>query len=119
MDFLGSAAFSSAVHCRDLQTNDSVCLKIIKNNKDFFDQSIDEIKLLQFINAAGDPDEYKVVRLHGTFLFHPLHGESFLKNVDLLILFISRCLWSFGLKIFSRYCQDGEKKRIDFSLVVV
>lgn len=32
-----------------------MCLKVIKNNKDFFDQSLDEIKLLQRIKEGGDP----------------------------------------------------------------
>ena len=65
LDYLGSAAFSRAVQCLDLETNEQVCLKIIKNNKDFFDQSMDEIKLLNFINSNGDADEKHVVKLHG------------------------------------------------------
>ena len=40
--------------CLDLVTNDMVCMKIIENNKDYFDQSIDEIKLLKYININGD-----------------------------------------------------------------
>lgn len=47
MDFLGSAAFSQAVQALDVATGGLVCLKIIKNNKDYFDQSLDEIKLLR------------------------------------------------------------------------
>ncbi len=42
-----------------------VCIKIIKNNKDFFDQSLDEIKLLKYINSHADPDEKNVVQLFG------------------------------------------------------
>lgn len=37
--------------------------QVIKNSKDFFDQSLDEIKLLQYINAHGDPDEHYVLKL--------------------------------------------------------
>lgn len=44
-DLLGQAAFSRAVLCKDLKTEQYVCVKIITNNKDFFDQSIDEIKV--------------------------------------------------------------------------
>lgn len=47
VDFLGSAAFSQAVQALDTATGGLVCLKIIKNNKDYFDQSLDEIKLLR------------------------------------------------------------------------
>ena len=41
------AAFSKAVQCVDLTDGSYVCIKIIKNNKDFFDQSLDEIKILK------------------------------------------------------------------------
>ena len=37
-EYLGSAAFSKAVQCVDLHSGELVCIKIIKNNKDFFDQ---------------------------------------------------------------------------------
>merc|ERR1719382_756157 len=39
LEYLGAAAFSRAVQCLDLQNNKMVCMKIIKNDKDFFDQS--------------------------------------------------------------------------------
>jgi hypothetical protein len=42
--YLGSAAFRKAIQAHDLHTSVDVCIKIIKNNKDFFDQSLDEIK---------------------------------------------------------------------------
>eukprot|EP00913_Durusdinium_trenchii_P012260 g11512.t1 len=34
LEYLGSAAFSRAVQCLDLETNRMVCMKIINNNKD-------------------------------------------------------------------------------------
>ena len=69
LDFLGSAAFSRAIQCLDHKTGDLVCMKIIKNNKDYFDQSLDEIKLLTKINAAGDPDAHNVLRLYDYFYY--------------------------------------------------
>ncbi len=48
---IGEAAFSTAYKCTDTHNKDQlVCLKVIKNKKDYFDQSLDEIKLLQVIN---------------------------------------------------------------------
>ena len=64
---LGEAAFSVALRCVDLHPAPAnfatgtlafgkinkrreVCLKVVKNNKDFFDQSLDEIKLLTVLN---------------------------------------------------------------------
>ena len=46
ISYLGSAAFSKAVKCYDMETKQCVCMKVIKNDKDFLDQSLDEIKLL-------------------------------------------------------------------------
>ena len=67
MEYLGSAAFSKAIQCLDLKTNQHYCMKIIENNKDYFDQSIDEIKLLKFINTNGDVDQKNVLRIHDYF----------------------------------------------------
>eukprot|EP01012_Entosiphon_sulcatum_P008707 TRINITY_DN14776_c0_g1_i1.p1 TRINITY_DN14776_c0_g1~~TRINITY_DN14776_c0_g1_i1.p1 ORF type:complete len:738 (+),score=176.32 TRINITY_DN14776_c0_g1_i1:83-2296(+) len=72
LEFLGSAAFSRAIQCVDLKTGQLVCIKIIRNNKDFFDQSLDEIKLLQYINTAGDADENCVLQLYDYF-YHKEH----------------------------------------------
>lgn len=47
-------------------------MKIIENNKDYVDQSIDEIKLLRYINANGDPDEKNVLKLYDCF-YHKEH----------------------------------------------
>ena len=69
MDFLGSAAFSRAVQALDVKTRRLVCLKIIKNNKDYFDQSLDEIKLLSHINAADPLDEHGLLRLYDYFYY--------------------------------------------------
>lgn len=66
-EYLGSAAFSKAVQARDLQTGMDVCMKIIKNNKDFFDQSLDEIKLLKYINKNDPADKHHVLRLYDYF----------------------------------------------------
>lgn len=46
-----------------------VCVKIIKNNKDFFDQSLDEIKLLKFINKNDPGDKYHILRLYDYFYY--------------------------------------------------
>jgi serine/threonine protein kinase len=75
MDFLGSAAFSQAVQALDVATGSLVCLKIIKNNKDYLDQSLDEIKLLRYVNAADPADEHGIVRLYDFFYFKVRRGH--------------------------------------------
>eukprot|EP01114_Cavostelium_apophysatum_P014224 TRINITY_DN3637_c0_g1_i1.p1 TRINITY_DN3637_c0_g1~~TRINITY_DN3637_c0_g1_i1.p1 ORF type:complete len:849 (+),score=219.09 TRINITY_DN3637_c0_g1_i1:168-2549(+) len=72
LEFLGSAAFSKAIRCHDLTTSLQVCVKIIKNNKEFLDQSLDEIRLLQYINSAGNADEKNVLQLYDYF-YHKEH----------------------------------------------
>ena len=76
MDFLGAAAFSKAVQALDIQAGRLVCLKIIKNNKDYFDQSLDEIKLLNYVNAADPLDEHGMLRLYDYFYYKARSAAS-------------------------------------------
>jgi serine/threonine protein kinase len=74
---LGSAAFSTAYRCIDLSSDDKdgheeVCLKVIKNTKDFFDQSLDEIKILELLRQTGKCDENYVIRMK-TFFYYREH----------------------------------------------
>ncbi|MQL90257.1 hypothetical protein Taro_022848, partial [Colocasia esculenta] len=68
-EYLGSAAFSKAIQAHDLHSGMDVCVKIIKNNKDFFDQSLDEIKLLKFVNKHDPADKYHILRLYDYFYY--------------------------------------------------
>ncbi|CAN6835603.1 unnamed protein product [Brassica oleracea] len=71
-EYIGSAAFSKVVQAHDLQNGVDVCLKIIKNDKDFFDQSLDEIKLLKHVNKHDPADEHHILRLYDYF-YHQEH----------------------------------------------
>ncbi|KAF3433433.1 hypothetical protein FNV43_RR24535 [Rhamnella rubrinervis] len=71
-EYLGSAAFSKVVQAHDLHTGIDVCLKIIKNDKDFFDQSLDEIKLLKLVNKHDPADVHHILRLYDYF-YHQEH----------------------------------------------
>ncbi|XP_073123753.1 uncharacterized protein [Henckelia pumila] len=71
-EYLGSAAFSKVIQAHDLYSGMDVCLKIIKNDKDFFDQSLDEIKLLKFVNRHDPADEHHILRLYDYF-YHQEH----------------------------------------------
>ncbi|CAL9008209.1 unnamed protein product [Prunus brigantina] len=71
-EYIGSAAFSKVVQAHDLHTGVDVCLKIIKNDKEFFDQSLDEIKLLKFVNKNDPGDEHHILRLYDYF-YHQEH----------------------------------------------
>ncbi|KAK8453983.1 hypothetical protein SEVIR_5G375300v4 [Setaria viridis] len=93
-EYLGSAAFSKVVQAHDLQTGMDVCLKIIKNDKDFFDQSLDEIKLLKFVNKYDPLDEHHLLRLYDYF-YHQEH------------LFIVTELLRANLYEFQKYNQES------------
>ncbi len=41
----------------------------LQNNKDYFDQSLDEIKLLKYINEADPEDEHGMLRLFDYFYY--------------------------------------------------
>ncbi|XP_038885604.1 dual specificity tyrosine-phosphorylation-regulated kinase 4 isoform X3 [Benincasa hispida] len=71
-EYLGSAAFSKVVQAHDLHMGVDVCLKIIKNDKDFFDQSLDEIKLLKLVNKHDPADQCHILRLYDYF-YHQEH----------------------------------------------
>eukprot|EP00210_Caulerpa_lentillifera_P004844 g4625.t1 len=66
---VGSAVFSKAIKALDLKHNKEVCLKMVKNVKDYFDQSLDEIKLLKFVNRLDPDDKQGVVRLLDFFYY--------------------------------------------------
>ena len=73
-------------------------MKIIENNKDYFDQSVDEIKLLRYINANCDNlDEKNLLKLFD-FFYHKEH------------LFIVTELLRDNLYEYSKYNREIEKK---------
>ncbi|KAI4382771.1 hypothetical protein MLD38_008689 [Melastoma candidum] len=102
-EYLGSAAFSKVIQAHDLQTGVDVCLKIIKNDKDFFDQSLDEIKLLKLVNKHDPNDQYHILRLYDYF-YHREH------------LFIVCELLNANLYEFQKYNKEsGEEPYFTFS----
>jgi len=81
------------VQCLDLHTGEMVCIKIIKNNKDFFDQSLDEIVLLDYLKQHDPDDSHHVVHIYD-FFYHKEH------------LFIVCELLRDNLYEFSRYNRE-------------
>ena len=49
-----------------------MCLKVIKNTKDFFDQSLDEIKILELLRQTGKCHENYILEMK-TFFYHREH----------------------------------------------
>ena len=91
-EYLGSAAFSKVVQAHDLHTGIDVCLKIIKNDKDFFDQSLDEIKLLKLVNKHDPADERHILRLYDYFYHQVCPCGPALAQSDFFFFFFFFCL---------------------------
>lgn len=66
-----------------------VCVKIIKNNKDFFDQSLDEIKLLKFVNKHDPADKYHLLRLYDYFYYRVSENFVVLRILYILLFYAS------------------------------
>ncbi|RLN63220.1 hypothetical protein BBJ29_005778 [Phytophthora kernoviae] len=66
---IGEAVFSRTYKGTDTSTDQAVCLKIIKNNKEYFDQGVDEIRVLDYIDQNCKVDERHLVRLLDYFYF--------------------------------------------------
>lgn len=74
-----------------------VCLKIINNTKDFFDQALDEIRLLTLLNRQRDPDEAHIVRLIDAFYYK--------EHVMLVTELLRDTLYDFG-----KYNREEEEE---------
>jgi hypothetical protein len=44
-------------------------MKVISNNKDYVDQSLDEIKLLMYLNINANPDEKCILKCYDFFYY--------------------------------------------------
>lgn len=44
-------------------------LLLLQNNKDYMDQSLDEIKLLKYVNMHDPNDEYGILRMEEYFYY--------------------------------------------------
>ncbi|KDO19761.1 CMGC/DYRK protein kinase [Saprolegnia parasitica CBS 223.65] len=67
---IGEAVFSQTYKATDTRTGQLVCLKVIKNNKEYFDQGLDEIRVLEHMrNSVDDMDSVHIVRLLDYFYY--------------------------------------------------
>ena len=71
---LGSGVFARVIKAKDLlsPTQELTCFKVVANNKDFFDQAMDEIKLLRLIKANFDPEAHYLLNFKSV-TYHKQH----------------------------------------------
>ena len=66
LDLLGSGTFGQVVKCQNL-SNQSVCaVKVIKSKPAYMNQSLTEVRLLEFLNTNSDGKSF--IRLMDTFM---------------------------------------------------
>lgn len=69
---LGNGVFAKVIKAKDLSTDEMTCFKMIQNDKDFFDQALDQLKLLRLVKANCDPNECFLLNFKQMF-YHREH----------------------------------------------
>lgn len=67
LDKIAESTFSFIYKCRDVQTKQIHCAKIIKEKKLYFDQSIYETYILQFIKKKAEPQKTPILDIISCF----------------------------------------------------
>ncbi|GFR44949.1 hypothetical protein Agub_g6040 [Astrephomene gubernaculifera] len=91
LEQVGMAGFSRAVQAYDTLERRLVCLKVVKNSKECMDACLEEVRLLQLVNARDPHDQHHIARMYDYF-YHM--GHLFLV-VELL-----------GGNLFDTQCYD-------------
>uniref|UniRef100_A0A1I7Z502 Dual specificity tyrosine-phosphorylation-regulated kinase mbk-1 n=1 Tax=Steinernema glaseri TaxID=37863 RepID=A0A1I7Z502_9BILA len=66
---IGKGSFGLVARAYDIQEEQDVAIKIIKNKKPFHDQAQIEIRLLEMMNKHDQENKYFVVRMKGHFVW--------------------------------------------------
>eukprot|EP00516_Mucochytrium_quahogii_P011926 CAMPEP_0203792726 /NCGR_PEP_ID=MMETSP0100_2-20121128/5426_1 /ASSEMBLY_ACC=CAM_ASM_000210 /TAXON_ID=96639 /ORGANISM=" , Strain NY0313808BC1" /LENGTH=419 /DNA_ID=CAMNT_0050696339 /DNA_START=76 /DNA_END=1333 /DNA_ORIENTATION=+ len=70
---IDEGVFATAIEAKDTETGEHVCLKCIRNSKDFFDQALDEIKILNKIHENDPDDNHYIVKWHAEPFYEREH----------------------------------------------
>ena len=67
---LKESTFSHVYLARNIKTDKLFCIKKIKDDKNFLDQSLTEIYILDYLRKTGDPSKNNFLDLHEYFYFN-------------------------------------------------
>ena len=67
---LKESTFSNVYLTRNIKTDKLFCIKKIKDDKNFLDQSLTEIYILDYLRKTGDPVKHHFLDLHEYFYFN-------------------------------------------------
>ncbi|KAK9767862.1 dual specificity protein kinase yak1 [Basidiobolus ranarum] len=69
LEILGAGTFGQVAKCLNTKTNELVGVKVVKNKQAYFQQSMMEVKILEWLNEKFDPEDKRhLLRLLGTFI---------------------------------------------------
>lgn len=66
---IGDGTSARVFDALDLRNDRRVCLKVVENDKDYFDQGLNEAKLLHYVNSRDPRNRAHVLRLFDFFYF--------------------------------------------------
>ena len=70
LDLLGHGTFGQVVKCQNAKTKEFVAVKVIKNQRAYFNQSVNEVEILNLLNSSHDVnDSHHIVRMLDSFVF--------------------------------------------------
>jgi dual specificity protein kinase YAK1 len=69
LEFLGQGTFGQVVKCLNIKTNDLVAIKIIKNQKSYYNQGKSEVRILKKLNEKDPETNRKIVKLLDCFYY--------------------------------------------------
>ena len=64
------STFSNVYFAKNLRNNKPVSVKRIKDGKSYFDQSLNEIFVLDYLKKNGSPQKHNFLDLHESFYFN-------------------------------------------------
>lgn len=68
-EMIAESTFSYIYRCEDVHTNQTLAAKIIKEKKLYFDQSIYEAYILEFIKKKADPKKTPILSIQSVFYY--------------------------------------------------
>lgn len=67
---LKESTFSNVYLARNIKTDKLHCIKKIKDDKNFLDQSLSEIYILDYLKKTGDPVKHNFLDIHEYFYYN-------------------------------------------------